>query len=151
MKVSLWYSRLSIQHCHCSSLGRCCGMGSIPGPGTAICQWGGDQKKKGEENTLKKISCFPETASGYLSCWVRHELYYIQDIWGPIGCDPLRQKQQDKCREISLISQRKRSILAVPKSFGHSKCEEGRDHSCLEIYVKPQKLPQVKHQPFHRL
>ena len=40
-----WGSRLRIQQCHCSSLGHCCGVGSIPGLGT--CTWHrGSQKKK---------------------------------------------------------------------------------------------------------
>ena len=29
--------RARIQHCHCSSLGRYCGVGLIPGPGTSTC------------------------------------------------------------------------------------------------------------------
>ena len=31
--VPLWHSRLGIQHCHCSSLGRCYDVGLIPGTG----------------------------------------------------------------------------------------------------------------------
>ena len=37
--VPWWLSRLRIWHCHC------CGLGSIPGPGTSAC-WGNSQKKK---------------------------------------------------------------------------------------------------------
>ena len=43
--VPLWHSGLRIWCCHCSSLGHCCGAGSIPGPGTSIC-YGCGQKKK---------------------------------------------------------------------------------------------------------
>ena len=39
--------RLRIQHCHCSSLGHCCGTGLIPGPGTSTCDEG--LKKSNEE------------------------------------------------------------------------------------------------------
>ena len=35
--VLLWHSQLSIWHCHCSGSGCCCGMGSIPCPGTFTC------------------------------------------------------------------------------------------------------------------
>ena len=33
----MWHSELRIQHCHCSSLSYCCGMGLIPGQGTSTC------------------------------------------------------------------------------------------------------------------
>ena len=52
--VLLWCSRLRIQHGHCSSLGGCCGSGSIPGPGTSTgCGCGKRKKKK------KDTSSFP--------------------------------------------------------------------------------------------
>ena len=35
--VLLWHSRLRIQHCHCSSLGLCYGVGSIPGRENFTC------------------------------------------------------------------------------------------------------------------
>ena len=35
--VPLWCSGLRVWCCHCSSLGHCCGWGSIPGPGTFKC------------------------------------------------------------------------------------------------------------------
>ena len=38
-------SGLSIFH-HCRGLGRCCGMGSIPDPGTSICHVYGQNKTK---------------------------------------------------------------------------------------------------------
>ena len=39
--VPSWYSGLRIQHCHCSSLSHCCGMGSISSPRTlACCRYG---------------------------------------------------------------------------------------------------------------
>ena len=44
--VLLWLSWLRIHHCHCSSLGHGCGMGSIPGPGTSTCCKDGQKKKK---------------------------------------------------------------------------------------------------------
>ena len=35
--VPLWHSGLRTQCCHCSSLGHCSGVDSIPGLGTSIC------------------------------------------------------------------------------------------------------------------
>ena len=34
-RVPMWLRGLSNQHCHCSGLGHCYGVGSIPGPGTS--------------------------------------------------------------------------------------------------------------------
>ena len=54
--VPLWYSRLRIQHCHCSSLGWYCGSGPIPclyflhAEGTA---------KKKKKKKKKKTYCYP--------------------------------------------------------------------------------------------
>ena len=52
--VSLWYSGLKIWHCHCSSLGPCCGVALIPGPGTSICHRSGKKEKtnKQTKNTM---------------------------------------------------------------------------------------------------
>ena len=36
--IPLWHSGLRSQCCHCSGSGRCCGMGSTPGPGNSKCQ-----------------------------------------------------------------------------------------------------------------
>ena len=44
--VPLWHRGLKLQCCHCSSLGCCCGVGLIPGPGTSICGGCGQKKKK---------------------------------------------------------------------------------------------------------
>ena len=45
--VPCWSSGLRIQHCHSSSLGRCCGVVSIPGLGTSIFLYAvGTAKKK---------------------------------------------------------------------------------------------------------
>jgi len=35
--VLLWHSRLRIRCCYCNSLGRCCGLSSVPGLGTSTC------------------------------------------------------------------------------------------------------------------
>lgn len=48
MGVLLWCSRFRVQHCHCSGLGRCYGLGLIPDLGTSSCMgvarggWGSD-------------------------------------------------------------------------------------------------------------
>ena len=57
-RALLWHSRLRTWHCHCSSLGCCCGTGSSPGPGTSSCH-GWDQK-------LKALNCL---LSNYNYIW----------------------------------------------------------------------------------
>ena len=54
--VLLWCSSLRVQHCHCSGLGRHCGMGLIPGPGISACM--GIAKKEKEKCRLYQ-KCFP--------------------------------------------------------------------------------------------
>lgn len=45
--VPLWLSGLRIWHCYCNSvLNRCCGSGSIPGPGTFTCLQHGQKQKQ---------------------------------------------------------------------------------------------------------
>ena len=44
---SLWCSRSRIRHCHCFGSGDCCGVGSIPGPGTSM--FCGRGQKKGKQ------------------------------------------------------------------------------------------------------
>ena len=48
---ALWCSGLRFWHCHCSSLGCCCGMGSISGPGTFSCHLYRKKKKKSVQIT----------------------------------------------------------------------------------------------------
>ena len=42
----MWHSGLRIQHCHCSGLGRCYGVDSIPDPGTSTCRGCGQKINK---------------------------------------------------------------------------------------------------------
>ena len=44
--VPLGHSRLRIWCCHCRGSGCCCGMGSIPGPGTSTCHGQGQKKNR---------------------------------------------------------------------------------------------------------
>ena len=44
--AALWCSGLRIQHCHCSGVGHCHGMGLIPGLGTSTCYRCGKKKLK---------------------------------------------------------------------------------------------------------
>ena len=54
---SLWHSRLTTQHCHCSNLGCGCGLGLIPDWGTSTCHGTAKEKKNsGERNKKVKIS-----------------------------------------------------------------------------------------------
>ena len=52
-RVLLWLSWLRIQRCHCSCLGRCCGVGSIPGLGNIYMPWAWPKKA-----TIMKIYMF---------------------------------------------------------------------------------------------
>ena len=56
-EVLLWWSRLRIQHCHCSSLGHCRGLGSIPGPGTFKCHRHSQKKKKKRKRNILVCHC----------------------------------------------------------------------------------------------
>ena len=65
--VLLWHSGLRIQHCHCSSLGRCCGMSLVPGPSTSSCLTHSQKikiKKKIKKRKKKESHC----VCNYLSC-----------------------------------------------------------------------------------
>ena len=46
IEVPWWLTWLRIQHCHCSGSACCCGIGSIPGPGTSTCCRHGHTQKK---------------------------------------------------------------------------------------------------------
>ena len=61
-KELLWLSGLRIQHCHWSSLGRCCGAGSIPAPGTSTCHGHGQKKK--EPRGRERLNQQRESAAG---------------------------------------------------------------------------------------
>ena len=63
--VPLWLRGSRIQHCHCSSSGHYCGMGSILSPGN-FCMLQVGQKKK-------KIKCVTYLSSVSI---LQHELYY---------------------------------------------------------------------------
>ena len=52
--ILLWCRGLKIPCCHCSSLGHCWGVGSIPGPGTSYAT-GVDRKKKERNKEEKKL------------------------------------------------------------------------------------------------
>lgn len=52
----MWYSRLRIQHSHCSSLS-CCGMDLIPGPRLPYAM--GKAKKKQKEKNLESAYYCP--------------------------------------------------------------------------------------------
>ena len=52
--VLMWHSELRILHCHCKGLGRCCGVGSIPGPGTSTCYRHSQKKNKTKQNRNMK-------------------------------------------------------------------------------------------------
>ena len=51
--VPLWCSGLRIWHCYYNGLGRCYGVGSIPGLGTSTCHRCGQKKKKEKNEKLK--------------------------------------------------------------------------------------------------
>ena len=45
----LWHCGLRIQCCHCNGCGHCCGVDSIPGPGTSAYQEYGKERKEGRK------------------------------------------------------------------------------------------------------
>ena len=48
----MWFGGLRTQRCHYSSLGYCCGMGSIPGQGISTC-FGFGKTKQNKKPTRK--------------------------------------------------------------------------------------------------
>ena len=53
--VLLWCSGLRTHRFHCSSPGHCCGMGSVPHPGTSTCHRHSQREGERErENNLKE-------------------------------------------------------------------------------------------------
>jgi len=44
--VPMWLRALRTWHCHCSGSGCCCGVGSIPHPGTSTCCRGSQKQTK---------------------------------------------------------------------------------------------------------
>ena len=66
----MWHRGLKLQCCHCSSLGCCCGVGLIPGPGTSICG-GCGQKKKKRKKEKKEIVKIPFTVASKIIKFLR--------------------------------------------------------------------------------
>ena len=50
MEFPLWCIGLRIWHCHCDAQSPCCGTGSVPGPETSICSWGGQNNNNNNNN-----------------------------------------------------------------------------------------------------
>ena len=75
--VPSWPSRLRVQRCRCSSSGRCCGSGLIPGPGTSTCHRHSpsipQKKKKRKKKKISPISTLSE-------------LFYVE-AWSTCGLD----------------------------------------------------------------
>ena len=72
--VLLWYSGLRIWCCHCSSLGRCCGMGFDPWPWNFHMPWVWGKKKKPRvllSEGVGECKRHNQAPGGYLlgSCW----------------------------------------------------------------------------------
>ena len=55
--ISMWLRKLRIWYCHCCDLGFCCGVVSIPSPGTSTCFGYSQQKRKKEKEKSENI-CF---------------------------------------------------------------------------------------------
>lgn len=74
-----WCSRLKIWHFHCCDFAYCCGVGSVPSPGTSTCyRWGGKKKEgrrergrkeakkeKGRKKKCFMLMCKIESVSGF--------------------------------------------------------------------------------------
>ena len=80
--VLLWLSGLRIWHCHCSSSGCCCGVGSIPSLGTSPSHRHGQKKKNGVRMAFKLRSDSETT--------VPHFFYYTFIVL------PLHVRDEDK-------------------------------------------------------
>ena len=86
----LWFSGLRIWHCHCNSLGFCCGLSTVPGPGTSTC-WGHSQNKQ----TKDIPTCLLPTCVSFLSNYkpflllhFRHQFFPIIDVMHCILSSP---------------------------------------------------------------
>ena len=86
LEILLWHSRLRIWHGHCSSLGYCCGAGSVPGPGTSAFQGHGWKKKNDSE--IKN----PKLGPPSLGISICHE------------CGPKKAKKKKKKKEKKIYS-----------------------------------------------
>ena len=83
-------SRLRIQCCHCSSLGHCCGTGSIPGPGISTCH--GHNQVTAQEND-------EDLRRGYIYLLFRAASEAYGDSQGSnqsCSCQPTPQPQHHK-------------------------------------------------------
>ena len=75
---SLRCSRLRIWHCHCSSLGCCCGTALIPGPGIFAGHRQG-QKKKKTKNKNKKTKQTNKQKKNYYFI-IKKILFFIWQV-----------------------------------------------------------------------
>lgn len=71
VRVLLWHSMLRSQHCHCSGLGHCFGIGLIPGKGTSTCYRLGQKKKKITPRVTQELCIYyqvPKFATWWYTC-----------------------------------------------------------------------------------
>ena len=92
-RVPLWFSRLRIQHFHCSGLGRYCGIGSIPGPGTSTCM-GKAKKQTNKKQTNKKTRKINSPLRAYFNTreWLNYHAaqLFLESEWCGIDFSELQ-------------------------------------------------------------
>lgn len=59
IRVSVWISKLSIWHCRCNDVSRCCGLGWTPGLGTCMgtCCGCGQKKSLAPKKKFVTVHC----------------------------------------------------------------------------------------------
>ena len=89
---------LRIQHYHCSSLGHCCGMGLIPGPGNSTNHGHGQKKKrytvKNGSAVVKRPIQNKEESERHLDYKRKMSEGSRNGQIGRLGLRPLRSSQQ---------------------------------------------------------
>ena len=111
--VPLWHSGLRTWHCHCNSLGHCCGVGLIPGPGISLCH--GHRQKRiitssrnftSEYYYLKDIPASPCSLQHYLQ-YPRHRSNLSNDL-------PMNGSRKSLSLSVSVsLSHTQRNIIQI--------------------------------------
>lgn len=74
--VSLWLGRLRIQHCYCNSSGHCCGVDSIPAPGTSTYLGCCQKKKKMYLVAYVTYLYIYSHKHRYFLGWIKNKMWY---------------------------------------------------------------------------
>ena len=99
LRVPSCLTTLRIQHCHCCDLGQCCGLASIPGPGTPTCHR--QAKKKKKKLGLKSLSPYN---SSILDSRIRSRFCGARGIyiWGDLFRNNTKKKNKKQKTKLSM-------------------------------------------------